>query len=259
MESQNIMILIGGILLVVLLILLIWYSLPRLNKKKRALYRNVAFYPPAWAGNPKNNNLIESVSVTNNTFIAKDGTTLNPKEYFQYVVEGNSMQFCGIHDKDLIFVKKGFRITDLGLTEFPYILVLKNTSGASDENTKYKIRRAWGIAQFGDDRFEKDVRTIMSSPKFQEIKKLKGVDGNDAYRGDEQVIEDFLNNRLPIYEDKYIKCANPDIWNRTVVISTTFDTDNKYIHFSIHPIVNIVGVVKDAFTVCEQNEQKKLK
>ena len=250
MESQNIMILIGCILFVVLLVLLIWYSLPRLSKKKRAQYSNVAFYPPAWAGNPKNNNLIKSVSVKNNTFVDKEGNPLNPDDYYQFVVEGNSMQFCGIHDKDLIFVRKGFRITDLNLTDFPYILVLRNTTMISDENTKYKIRRAWRISQFGDDRFEKDVRAIMSSPYFQEVKKLKGVDGNDAYRGDEQVIEDFLENRLPIYENKYIKCENPDIWNRTVVISTTFDTDNKYIHFSIHPIANIIGIVKDAFTVC---------
>lgn len=32
---------------VVLLVLLIWYSLPRLDKKKRVQYSNVAFYPPA--------------------------------------------------------------------------------------------------------------------------------------------------------------------------------------------------------------------
>lgn len=93
----------------------------------------------------------------------------------------------------------------------------------------------------------------MSSPEFQEIKKLKGVDGNEAYRGDEQVIEDFLKKRLPKYEDKYIKCENPDVWNRTVVISTTFDTDNKYIHFSIHPIANIIGIVNGAFTVCKKD------
>lgn len=254
MESQTIMILIGSILFVVLLVLLIWYSLPRLSKKKREQYSNVAFYPPAWAGNPKNNNLIKSVSVKNNTFVDKEGNPLNPEDYYQFVVEGNSMQFCGIHDKDLIFVKKKFRITDLNLTDFPYILVLRNTNMVSEENTKFKIRRAWGISQFGDDRFEKDVRAIMSSPEFQEIKKLKGVDGNDAYRGDEQVIDDFLKNRIPIYEDKYIKCENPDIWNRTVVISTTFDTDNKYIHFSIHPIANIIGIVKDAFTVCKTEE-----
>lgn len=254
MELQNIMILTGSILFLILLVLLVWYSLPRLNKKKRVQYGNVAFYPPAWAGNPKDKNLVKSVSVKNNTFVGKDGNPLKPEDYYQFVVEENSMQFCGIHDKDLIFVKKGFRITDLDLSEFPYILVLKNTNVDSDENTKYKIRRAWGISQFGDDRFEKEVRAIINSPEFQEIKKLKGIDGNEAYRGDDQVIEDFLNNRLPKYEDKYILCENPDIWNRTVVISTTFDTDNKYFHFSIHPIASIIGIVKDAFTVCETEE-----
>lgn len=246
------MILIGCFLFAVLLILLVWYSLPRLNKKKRLQSNNEAYYPTAWAGNPKDYEPVKSISVKNNTFVDKDGTEIKADEYYHFVVEGNSMQFCGIHDKDLIFVKKGFRITDLDLNRFPYILVLRNTVN-TDENPNYKIRRAWCISQFGDDRFENDVRTIMNSKGFQEIKELKGIDGNDAYRGDEQIIDDFLKNRLPKYENKYIKCDNPDTWNRTVVISTTFDTDNKYIHFSIHPIANIVGVVTDAFTVYEKN------
>lgn len=256
MELNYTMILIGGILFIALLLLLIWYSLPRLSKKKRMQYSNFAFYPPAWAGNPKDNSLIKSISVKNNTFIDRDGSIINPADYYQFVVEGNSMQFCGIHDKDLIFVKKGFRITDLNLKRFPYILVLRYETIKSDENPRYKIRRAWGISHYGDDRFEKDVREIMNSQEFQEIKELKGIDGSAAYRGDGQVIDDFLRHRLPIYEDKYIKCKNPDIWDQTVVISTTFDTENKYIHFSIHPIANIVGMVEDAFTVCNPESGK---
>lgn len=258
MDLQYTMILIGCILAVVLVLLLIWYSFPRLNKKKRFQVNNEVYYPSAWAGEPKDSFRQKSVSVKNNTFVDKDGQKINPDEYYQFVVEGNSMQFCGIHDKDLIFVKKGFRITDLNLNGFPYILVLKN-SNTFEENPEFKIRRAWGISQYGDDRFEKDVRTIMASESFQEIKKLKGVDGNAAYRGDDQVIDDFLKNRLPIYENRYIKCAHPDIWNHTVVISTTFDTDDKYIHFSIHPIANIIGIVMAAFNVCEATESASKK
>lgn len=211
-----------------------------------------SYYPTACVGDSASNKPEEakSVSVEFNRFRDKDGNIINPADYLQFVVEGNSMQFCGIHDKDLIFVAKEFRIVQL--KTFPYILVLKN-SDAEEGHSKYKVRRAWGISQFGNDRFEKDVRAIMSSPEFQEIKKLKGVDGNEAYRGDEQVIEDFLKKRLPKYEDRYIKCENPDVWNRTVVISTTFDTDNKYIHFSIHPIANIIGIVNGAFTVCKKD------
>lgn len=189
----------------------------------------------------------QSVSIEFNKFRGKDGQVLNPADFLQFVVEGNSMQFCGIHDKDLIFVAKEFRIVQL--KTFPYILVLKNCD-AKEGQSMYKVRRAWGLAQFGDDRFETSVRKIMNSEEFREIKSLKGSDGNHAYRGDEQVIDDFLSNRLPKYEKKYIECDNPDNWNRTVVISTTFDTEDKFIHFSIHPISTIVGIVSDSFTVC---------
>lgn len=212
-----------------------------------------SYYPTACAGTSKSDKPaeVQSVSTEFNKFIGKDGQALDPNEYLQFVVEGNSMQFCGIHDKDLIFVPKEFRIVQL--KKFPYILVLEN-SDAKEGQSKYKIRRAWGIAQFGDDRFEADVRKIMDSKQFQEIKDLKGVDGNLAYRGDEQVIEDFLSRRLPKYEQKYIYCQNPDNWNRTVVISTTFDTDDEYIHFSIHPISTIIGIVSDSFTVCKNKD-----
>ncbi len=252
------MIITGFVLLVLLVILLVWYSWPRFSKKHRA-QSNVGCYPPAWAGHPKGCKEVMSVSVTNNTFKDKDGTIMTPEGYYQFVVEGDSMQFCDIHDKDLIFVKKGFRITDLKTDGFPYILVLKNSDPSNDECPEYKIRRAWGISIFGDDRFEKDVRAILESKDFEVIKTLKGKDGSDAYRGDEQVIEDFLTERLPRYEAKYIKCDNPDILNRTVIISTTFDTDNRYIHFSIHPIASIVGIVKGAFTVDKKDDGKDKK
>lgn len=247
MESTNIMILTGGLIFLILCVLLVWYSWPRLNKKRRILNYNSGSYPLVWAGQPKHTaQEVKSISVETNTFYDKNGNRVNPNDYLHFVVSGNSMQFCGIHDKDLLFVAKGFRIVNL--TDFPYILVLKNTDDA-DNSIEYKIRRAWGISTYGDDRFEADVRAIMASEDFKEIKRLKGKDGVPAYRGDESVIEDFLSNRLPIYEKKYINCNNPNEWNRTVVISTTFDTDERYIHFSIHPIANIVGIVKESFTV----------
>lgn len=241
------MILIGSLLAIILVGLLIWFSLPRLDKKRRNRALNSSCYPLASAGQPKRSaEDAVSVAVDTNTFFDKENNPVNPEDFFQFIVQGNSMQFCGIEDKDLIFVAKGFRIVDL--KTFPYILVLKNDIPEKD-TPKYKIRRAWGISTFGDDRFEKDVRAIMASEDFQEIKILKGKDGNRAYKGDDEVVRDFLKKRLPIYEEKYIKCKNPDEWNRTVVISTTFDTDDKYIHFSIHPIANIVGIVKASFNV----------
>lgn len=247
MTNQQIMILIGCILLLILIMLLIWYSLPRLNKRRRVQSYNSSVYPLAWAGQPKvSDKGATSVSVDVNCFYDKDGVRIQPDKYLHFVVSGNSMQFCGIHDKDLLFVSKNFRIVDL--TDFPCILVLKN-SDPNNTDTTYKVRRAWGIFVYGDDRFEADVRSIIASEDFKAIKNLKCKDGASAYREDESLIEDFLTTRLPKYESKYINCANPDEWNRTVVISTTFDTDEKLVHFSIHPIKNIVGIVKESFTV----------
>lgn len=238
---------IGCVLFLILCVLLIWFSWPRLNRKKRLQFYNLSLYPLAWAGQPKRTaQEVKSISVERNTFYDKNGNRVNPNDYLHFVVSGNSMQFCGINDKDLLFVAKGFRIVNL--TDFPYILVLKNIN-STDNSVEYKIRRAWGISTYGDDRFEADVRAIMGSEIFEEIKQLKGKDGVPAYRGDESVINDFLKNRLPAYERKYIDCDNPNEWNRTVIISTTFDTDDNFIHFSIHPIANIVGIVKESYTV----------
>lgn len=250
------LIIVGGVLLIVLLVLLIWYFRPTFNKKERRDRLMYSFYPTACAGSSKQEKPEEakSVSVAYHRFYDKEGNALDPADYDQFVAEGNSMQFCGIHDKDLLFVAKGFRIVQL--KDYPYILVLKNDD-AKPGKSQYKVRRAWGVSHYEPgDRFENAVRKIMASEAFKEIKSLKGKDGNDAYKGDERVVEDFLTNRLPIYERKYIKCQNPDEWNKTVVISTTFDTDEKYIHFSIHPIANIVGIVDGSYTVINSDDKK---
>lgn len=249
---MNTFIITGLILLVILLLLLGWFFWPTFRHKKVAENLMTCLYPTACAGTSKSDKpeKAESVSVEINRFYDRNGKLLDPNNYDQFVAEGDSMQFCGIHDKDLLFVAKGFRIVHL--KEFPYILVLKNDE-ALPGKSRYKVRRAWGIAHFEKgDRFETAVRKIMASEAFKEIKELKGKDDNKAYKGDELVVEDFLTHRLPPYEKKYIDCADPDEWNKTVVISTTFDTDDKYIHFSIHPIANIVGIVEESYNVSRQ-------
>lgn len=249
---MNTFIIIGLVLLLILCILLGWYFWPSFNRKHKPKDIMMSVYPTACAGLAKNDKpeKAESVSVEINRFYDSNGNLLNPKDYEQFVAEGDSMQFCGIHNKDLLFVAKGFRIVQL--KDFPYILVLTNDD-AEPGKSRFKVRRAWGIAHYEKgDRFETAVRRIMSSEAFKEIKSLKGKDGTPAYRGDEQVIEDFIKYRLPSYERKYIECANPDEWNKTVVVSTTFDTDDKYIHLSIHPIANIVGIVEESYTVFRQ-------
>lgn len=247
---MNIPFIIAGVVVIaILLSLLIWYFWPVSNRKERRKELMYSSYPTACAGSSKQDKpeVAKSVSVEFNRFYDKDGNIMNPSDYDHFVAEGDSMQFCGIHDRDLLFVAKDFRIEQL--KDYPYILVLKNDE-AKPGKSQYKVRRAWGVAHYEPhDRFEDAVRRIMASDAFKEIKALKGRNGSAAYKGDDQVVDDFLNNRLPVYEKKYIDCQNPDEWNRTVVISTTFDTDNEYIYFSIHPIANIVGIVKGSYTV----------
>lgn len=255
-NSPYIIFYISGIVLLLMCVMLFWYSLPKLVRKRKN--RDVlpySDYLTACAGTPKGDEpkKAKAVALDVTVFKTQDGTEINPDDYLVFLVKGNSMKFANIHDGDLIFVAKGFRIVNL--KKFPYILVLKRNNPKPGES-EYKIRRAWKIAQYNpNDRFEKEIREIMASKEFCHVKKLKNDDGQNVYLGDEAVIEDFLTERLKEYEDTYIKCKNPDLWNKTVVISTTFDTKKKqkFIHFSIHPIGNIVGIVKDSFTLPKQN------
>lgn len=235
--------------------LLVWYALPELRKRRKghASETTVAI-PTAVAGTPKGDEPREENCTALNSihFQTKDGMEIDPNDYYIYIVKGDSMKFCHIHDGDLIFVAKGFRIVNL--KKFPYILVLRRSNPAPGKS-EYKIRRAWRIARFNpEDQFDKEIREIMASEEFQQVKKLKNDDNKDAYRGDEAVIEDFKSKRLPRYRSYYIDCANPDPWNETVVISTTFDTKDEFIHFSIHPIANIIGIVKDSFTIDDKGD-----
>lgn len=92
MESLNIMILIGGVFFLILCVLLVWHSWPRLNKKQRILNYNSGTYPLAWAGQPKPTvQEATSISVETNTFYDKNGNRIDPNDYLHFVVSGNSM------------------------------------------------------------------------------------------------------------------------------------------------------------------------
>lgn len=249
-NSQYIIFYISGLLMLLLIGLLAWYALPKLrNRRKDQEVLTLSQLPTACAGSPKGDEPKEekSIAIGNTDFQTKDGAHINPNDYYIYIVKGNSMKFCNIYDGDLIFVAKGFRIVDL--KKFPYILVLRQRDPQPGKS-EFKIRRAWRIARYNPaDGFDKEIREIINSEEFQPVKKLKNDKNKDAYSGDSAMIEDFKRERLKEYLEDYINCANPDPWNETVVISTTFDTEDQFIHFSIHPIANIVGIVKDSFTI----------
>ncbi len=71
----------------------------------------------------------------------------------------------------------------------------------------------------------------------------------EGYKGAEWMIQDLLDNRLADYKHTYFKEGECPEQYRQIVISTTFDTVKKEIHFSIHPVSVIVGNVEESYTI----------
>lgn len=246
-DSQYIMIYIGALLSVVFIVLFVFYVVPLLiRRKSRADQIRYKAYPVAYAGDVKSAvPEKESVSTTLNNFYDKDGHLLNPEDYVQFVVSGNSMKFCGIRDGDLVFVASNFRIEQLN--KFPSVLVIRQHCGS--DASQYKLRRAWGIATYNDNEFADALRKIITSPEFSDLKSLHNERGKCVYPGDAGIMDDFFKTRLPKYKKVYIYGERRDDWDKTVVLSTTYDPVEGAIHFSIHPIADIIGIVKESFTV----------
>jgi len=245
MTFPDIMVVIGSTLFGVFAILFV-IIITATNTNRRKLKESWLFeeYPTACAGSPSDYNssvFMRAPSIRNNIFKSKTGEPLDPSLYYQYVVDGNSMKFCGIESGSLIFVKKGFSIRDI--VRFPVVLVLKRLE-AYGNRPQFKVRRAWKICKINDN-FPTIIRNIINSSEFQDLKKMF-LDKN-AYDGDENLIQDFEKIRLPRYFQKFIDCDYPKEDDMTVVISTTFDTENNVIHFSIHPASSIIGIVSECF------------
>lgn len=165
------------------------------------------------------------------------GHDLNPSDYNLYIVDGESMQFCGIHDNDLLFSTKGCSFDKSA--EFPMVLVIKKNHIAND-CPAYKIRRAWRIANY-EDNLLAIAKELLQSDEFQQIRRLSDYDDDNA------VIKDFEVTRLKRYEESFINCENPNEMDKEVVISTTYHTKDKQIRLSIHPVTKVMGQVIASF------------
>ncbi len=177
------------------------------------------------------------------------GVILNPRNFEKYVVTGSPMRFTGINNNDLIFVTKSF---STNLEDFPAVMLIHK-----DENSPHcpdwKIRRVWAVADFEDDLVQV-VRKLLDSEKFKQLKSLP------AYPGDALLLEDFIENRMPKYAEKYITCKNPKLGNRRIVISSTYDTSNRVIHLSIHALHQMAGKVVASFPLtAEQLKNMEIK
>lgn len=211
------------------------------RKSRKELEGFLTTYPTASAGTPSKTIPAEQESISLKYTQFKDctGNIINPADYLQFVVKGDSMQFCGIHDNDLIFVKKGFDLNQL--SSFPTPVVIKRDNAPADE-TQYKVRREWGICSI--DTCEDFITKILSSDEFKN--KIAAI---NFYDGEEALLNDFRIERYGKYRDEYMCKNNADSKFDQVVISTTFHTNDNKIRFSIHPASNIIGIISDSFSI----------
>ncbi len=172
-------------------------------------------------------------------FCDADGQPLNLSLYNCYVVHGDSMKYAGINDNDFILVPIDFNINSLdGL---PKILVIRYRE-QNEDKPLFKVRRAWYRGSIDDD-LKQIANEIMAMPKFNRLTQQEG------YKGSEWMIRDLKGKRLDDYKSAYFRDGICPDQYKDIVISTTFDTVKKEIHFSIHPVSLIVGKVEESYTV----------
>lgn len=234
----------GSILLVILLIYFAYQTKLVREKAYQELLNKKTLIYTACAGTDDQNKVIpatkEIKALDHSVFKDKEGKVLCPDDYAYFIVQGESMQFCGIHNNDLIFADTQFQIAEN--TMYPIVLVLRKHH-AEEGSVQYKIRRTWMRYTYttGEDLINAIKRDILSSVKFQEIKQL------GAYDGDEALIRDLKDERINQYEKDYINCNYPNPKDREIVISTTFHTRENRIRFSLHPVSTIEGKVVASF------------
>lgn len=182
---------------------------------------------------------VSAIDIQLCNFCDSDGKLLNLSLYHCYVVHGDSMKYAGINDNDFIFVPIDFNLNSLEI--FPEILVIRYRE-QNGNKPLYKVRRAWYRGSIDDD-LGQVANEIMAMPKFKRLTMQEG------FRGIEWMINDLKGKRLEDFKATYFKEGICPDQYKDIVISTTFDTVKKEIHFSIHPVSLIVGNVEESYTV----------
>ena len=180
-----------------------------------------------------------TVSVETTHFYAPNGTEIDASQYEPFVVSGNSMSLCGIYDKDLLLVAKGFESSQL--TDLPKIAVIKRRNAKPDE-IQYKVRRAWKTCLITDD-LQAVIREVLASAAFKKLQAAEECPDKDV------LITDFFETRLKSYKTYYPDCDREQSDFHRIVISTTLHTDINEVRFSIHPLKDVKGIVAYSFTV----------
>lgn len=174
----------------------------------------------------------DSVSYAGCDFIDKDGHKIDAGSFDIYIAVGDSMRLCGINDGDMLFVDRNYKDS---LSSLPKVLVM-NISNAKENEVKYKVRRAWKVCSINDD-LDNLIGEIQNSVKFAVLK------NSEYYSDDNSMIEDF-HIELDKYRKEFLTGRQDNDYSE-IVISTTIREEK--IHFSIHPLQLVAGVVRHSF------------
>ena len=212
--------------------------------------RNSPILAVACAGSEKCNTpkAFRITNLSGQVFKDKEGYDIKVQDYVRCITVGNSMLLGGIKDRDIIFIKKDINVAEC---EFPVILVLQREPAAMEkalslynDKAELKIRRTWRICSLNlsDEEILSQVKDIIESPKFGQIRQIDETKFADT----QWMIED-IKARITRYRTEHIGCENVGNKDSVALLSTTYDTIQERVHFSIHSIKNVIGEVKYAF------------
>lgn len=236
-------ILIGVLILASVYFLVLVGTIRKIQSDRAALQKEarLASYLAAFAGTDTEGKKKEEVSASVETtrFYASDGKEIDASLYDQFVASGNSMILCGIHDKDLLFVEKGFDVSRL--VDLPKVVMIKRRDAQPDE-IQYKIRRTWKVCRITDNLplVLDEIMNLLAFRKLQETV---------ACPAKEVLTEDFFDVRIKKYKEYYPDCDSEHSEFHQIIISTTLHTDINEVRFSVHPVKDIKGVVAYSFTI----------
>lgn len=237
-------------ILITIVIMLFLIQIASLVLYQRGVKRSPVFQV-ACAGSEKPGTPKE-YKVTNlqwGNFKKADGSVLDTREYRPFITMGESMLLGGIRNQDILFVKEtgAHKIPAL-----PAILVLQREQMALERAAQFndkaemKIRRSWKVCSLDleNETILEMVQEIIKCSQFQRIRSLDETKFPDA----KWLLADFVT-RLDRYRKEHLGCEQNDNANHNALISTTFDTMQGRVHFSIHSCQTIIGEVKYAFGI----------
>lgn len=190
-----------------------------------------------------------NMPVSERVFLDENGCLIDLKKYDGYLVKGNSMELANIKEGDILLSAHDFTFEDN--IPLPNIFVLEREH-LHEKEAKYKLRRVWAVAYLSEVDPKDVIRGIMTHPEFIKLKQNKNVCVDD-----QQMEDEFLEDRLPIYKKEHPNWNTKGHNEERVAISTTLrkETNNgqlhteagKHISFSIHPASLVVGQVVYAY------------